>query len=300
MPGHDIAFDKIFIQPLKALWLQPNNIRLDVLRLDVIHPVVSGNKWFKLKYYLADAKEKHAITIGSFGGAYSNHIVALAYSCKKAGIKSLGVIRGEEPATLSATLTEAKTYGMELHFVSRTAYSNAEKIKEGFKEVYWIPEGGYGLSGAEGAAYILDFVPDFASYSHIVCATGTGTMLAGILRSALSHQTILGISVMKGNTALAEKVAALLDGESRNKNYKILHGYHLGGYAKYPVELIAFMNDIWAQHQLPTDIIYTSKALYAAQQMIMNHTIPPGSNVLFIHSGGLQGNRSLPPGTLHF
>lgn len=300
MMKDSMHFDKIITQPIDGTWLHNNNVQLSVLRLDEMHTVVSGNKWFKLKYYLAEALAANSGAIGSFGGAYSNHIVAVAYACKTAGIKSVGIIRGEQPPALSDTLQDAKDYGMELHFVNRTAYRDPQSIQQHFKNIYWINEGGYGINGAKGAADILSYAKDQNNYSHIFCAVGTGTMMAGIVQSAAIYQHIIGISIMKGNFALAEKVNNLLDEASRNKTFHIVHDYHFGGYAKHPPELLHFINEIWLQYHLPTDIVYTAKTFYAVRQMVLNNTIPAGSNVLMIHSGGLQGNRSLSDNTLLF
>lgn len=291
---------KIFTHKIEAQWLFEHNVMLDILRLDTIHNVVSGNKWFKLKYYLENAIALKAIAAGTFGGAYSNHIVAFSYACKMAGLKSIGIIRGEEPLVLSDSLLDAKNVGMEIHFVNREAYRDPGIIKQHFKNVYWINEGGYGVEGAKGAADILLSVADLEKYTHIVCAVGTGTMMAGLIKAAKNNQQVIGISSMKNNYALTEKVNALLTGDKKNKSFKIMHDYHFGGYAKHPAELLSFMNDVWQQHQLPTDIVYTSKTFYAIKQLISNNTIPSGSNVLMIHSGGLQGNRSLPGNTLLF
>lgn len=299
MAQDSLHLEKVFTQTIEADWLR-DNTKLDVLRLDEIHPVISGNKWFKLKYYLKEAIAVKASCIGTFGGAYSNHIVAVAFACKETGIKSIGIIRGEEPVVLSDTLQDAKNYGMELHFVNRASYRDTEIIKQHFENVCWINEGGYGIAGAKGAAEILSFAKNDAEYTHIICAVGTGTMTAGIIMSATEKQEIIGISVMKGNYELYEKVNDLLDESDMNKSFKIVHDYHFGGYAKHPPELIEFMNETWQHHQLATDIVYTAKTFYAAKQMIIDNTIPKGSNVLLIHSGGLQGNRSLPDNMLLF
>lgn len=295
-----IHFNKIITQSIDSEWLDNNNVALAVLRLDEMHTVVSGNKWFKLKYYLADALASKNTAAGTFGGAYSNHIVAAAYACKIVGIKSIGIIRGEQPPVLSGTLLEAKASGMELHFISRAAYRDTQIIQQHFEDVYWINEGGYGINGAKGAADILSFAKDTDAYTHIVCAAGTGTMMAGIIQSAATHQHIIGISSMKGNFELEEKVGVLLDKGSKNKKFHIVHDCHFGGYAKHPPELLHFMNEVWQQHHLPTDIVYTAKTFFAVKQMVVNNTIPAGSNVLMIHSGGLQGNRSLPDNALLF
>src|SRR3954447_16245508 len=146
-----LHFENIFTQTIHADWLQKNHALLDVLRLDKLHEIVSGNKWFKLKYYLLDAKRKDCDTIATFGGAFSNHIVATAFACNAEGLKSMGIIRGEEPPILSQTLQTAKQYGMQLEFVTRALYNDTKLIKEAFENVYWIEEGGYGTFGAKGA-----------------------------------------------------------------------------------------------------------------------------------------------------
>ncbi|HXL58638.1 MAG TPA: pyridoxal-phosphate dependent enzyme, partial [Chitinophagaceae bacterium] len=213
--------EKIFIQKINADWLRQNNVKLDVLRLDMIHPVISGNKWFKLKYYLQEAKHKHYNTVATFGGAFSNHIIATACACNKAGLKSIGIIRGEGSATLSSTLLLARQYGMEIQFVSRSVYRDKEMIKTNFKNVYWIPEGGYGNLGIQGAREILSFCNELQKYTHIICAAGTGTMMAGIIQCAHINQKVIGVSVMKGNYSLAEQVKALIGIEHQHKLYNI-------------------------------------------------------------------------------
>lgn len=295
-----IDLKKIYTQTIDAEWLDKKNTKFDVLRLDKMHEIISGNKWFKLKYYLQDAAVKGFDVLATFGGAYSNHIIAMACVCKLQGLKSIGIIRGERPKILSHTLLLAEQYGMELHFVSRSQYKNAETLKQGFKNVYWVNEGGYGINGMRGAKEILQFRIGQKQYSHIICAVGTGTMMAGIIEAVTHNQFVIGISVMKGNDALLNNITALVGEEQHKKKYIVVNGYHFGGYAKHPPELIQFMNDTYIQHQLPTDIVYTSKTFYAVQQMIANNMIAAGSSVLMIHSGGLQGNLSLPLNSLCF
>lgn len=293
-----LYFDKIFVQKISEPLLKQKNVALSVLRLDEVHPVISGNKWFKLKYYLQEAKQKGFNTIGTFGGAWSNHIVATAYACKLNGLKCIGIIRGEKPLHYSATLLNAAKYKMQLHFVSRSEYKNPSEIQKQFQNIYWINEGGYGIKGAEGASEILATIPGNL-YSHIVCAVGSGTMMAGLVKAATS-QTVIGISVLKGNTALNEKVCSLLTEKEQIKTFSINSDFHFGGYAKYNQQLLAFMRTVWYEHKLPTDIVYTSKTFFAVRELIANDTIKSGSNVLMIHSGGLQGNLSLPANTLPF
>ena len=289
------------IQTIETDWLHEQNIILHVLRLDEIHAVVSGNKWFKLHYYLQEAKEKGFTTIATFGGAYSNHIVATAFACNEIGMQSIGIIRGEKPQTLSHTLFAAQTYGMQLRFVSRENYKDKEAIKALFANAYWINEGGYGSLGATGAANIAKHVAGYENYTHIVCATGTGTTLAGLIQSALPHQTIIGVSALKNNMSIQDEVNNLLSVADRKKRYVIFPDYHFGGYAKYTPLLLKFMNELWAKHSVPLDFVYTAKALYGLVDLIRNKKITPsGSRILFIHTGGLQGNLSLPEKVLAF
>lgn len=266
-----------------------------------MHPVVSGNKWFKLRYYLEEAKLSGKDTVATFGGAYSNHIVATAFACKDSGLKSIGIIRGEKPPQLSASLEEALQYGMKLIYVDREAYRNKERLIHQYAEdnLYWINEGGYGIKGMMGAADILRLL-NAASYTHIICACGTGTTLAGLIEAALPHQTCIGISVLKGHMNLEKDVMDLLPPQHQDKKFEIFHDYHFGGYAKHPATLIDWMNELWRAGQLPTDIVYTSKLLYAVKDLARKDHFTNNDKLLIIHSGGLQGNRSLPKGTLEF
>ncbi len=288
-------------QTLQADWLKQKQVSLHVLRLDEYHAVVSGNKWFKLQYYLQDAAEKGYHTIATFGGAYSNHIVATAFACNEMKLNSIGIIRGEKPQHLSHTLSDAQTYGMQLQFISREEYNNKETVKARYADVYWIAEGGYGDLGAKGAAGIIKLVADYDTYTHIVCATGTGTTMAGLIRAARPHQTVIGVSALKNNNSIAEEVRLLLSEKDKQKSFVIVPDYHFGGYAKHNAALLQFMNDVWQQHRLPTDFVYTAKAFFGLQAMIVNRKqIVAGGRVLFIHTGGLQGNLSLGKEVLSF
>jgi 1-aminocyclopropane-1-carboxylate deaminase/D-cysteine desulfhydrase-like pyridoxal-dependent ACC family enzyme len=292
--------NSIRVQSLHAPWLQEHNIQLDVLRLDEVHPVVSGNKWFKLYYYLTEALAGGYKAIATFGGAYSNHIVAAAYACKAAGVQSIGIMRGEAPANYSHTLVQAKELGMQLHFVSREAYRQKEGLKALYLAAYWIDEGGYGKQGAAGAARIPELTPQWEQYTHIITAVGTGTTLAGLAAAALPHQTLIGISALKGHAALEGEVRKLLLPSLAGKSFSINHDYHFGGYAKYNAALLQYMNRMWEAHRLPLDFVYTAKAMYGTEALIRQGTILPSSRVLMVHTGGLQGNLSLPAGTLTF
>ncbi len=288
----------ITVQSLQATWL--NGIGVDVLRLDLIHPIVSGNKRFKLKYHLQKALRTNKKTIATFGGAFSNHIVATAFAAKEVGLHSVGIIRGEKTNALSHTLQQAVELGMQLNFVSRTEYKNKNELQQNFdNNYYWIAEGGYSVDGMLGATEILKTI-DTSSYTHILCACGTGTMLAGLVYAALPQQKVIGISALKGYDSMEVDIKKLLPATLQEKQFSVLHDYHFGGYAKYPTVLIEWMNELWNTEQLPTDIIYTSKLLFAVKHLCSKCYFLPNSKILVIHSGGLQGNLSLPKGTLPF
>ncbi len=272
-------------------------ISLSVLRLDKIHPFISGNKWFKLRYYLDEAASLGKKKILTFGGAWSNHIAATAAICNLHAIPCIGIIRGEEPAIPSSTLLFAKQTGMQLVFISRHDYKQKKiPLPISSEDNYIINEGGYGEPGARGASTILEFCSK--EYSHYCCATGTGTMLAGLINAAVPGQQVTGISVMKSNRELEEKVADLV--QNKTIDWQLLHDYHFGGYAKHQPALIRFMNEFYEHAGVPSDFVYTAKLFYAVTDLIKKDFFIPGSRILLVHSGGLQGNASLDKGTLIF
>ncbi|SKA07084.1 1-aminocyclopropane-1-carboxylate deaminase/D-cysteine desulfhydrase [Sediminibacterium ginsengisoli] len=289
----------ICLHPLKHF--PATGITADVLRLDELHPVVSGNKWFKLQYYLEEALNSGADTIATFGGAYSNHIVATAFAAREQGLKTVGFIRGEEPPQLSHTLRDAKAFGMELVFLSREKYREPANVMTlyGKPGWLWVPEGGSGKTGADGAAGILDTV-NKDLYSHIICAAGTGTTVAGLVKAASERQLVTGISVLKGYDEMPEAVKSMLNENEKQKPFKIIHEYHFGGYARCPETLLAFMRELWETETIPTDIVYTAKMFFGVCDLARKGEFPEGSRLLLIHTGGLQGNGSLPAGTLPF
>lgn len=292
-----LSFQSITTDPVSDPMFREKNIEVSVLRTDKIHPVISGNKWFKLQFYLQEAKELKKTTLVTFGGAWSNHIVATAAACKMNTFNSIGIIRGEEPQILSNTLSAAKDYGMRFCFLTRTDYKN-KPVPSELKnpDNYFIPEGGYGEKGAEGAATILNYCQK-DKFTHICCAVGTGTMLAGLARASLKQQEVIGISIMKNNFALEHQVSALLPFQ---KKFQLIHEYHFGGYAKYNEVLINFMNCFYQRNQIPSDFVYSGKLFFAVNNLIEKNFFQPGSKILVIHCGGLQGNSSLPKGTLMF
>ncbi len=302
-------------------YLSTHSIAIDVLRLDQIHPVVSGNKWYKLRYYIQAALESNTNTIASFGGPYSNHLVALAYAAKEHGLKSKGYVRSNAGEAVTPTLQEAITYGMELIFLGRTSFLEkkttllSHHIIEASK-TYYVDEGGYGELGAKGACTIISdwdplnnrnilsaYTNDLSknpihAYDYIICAVGTGTMIAGILNAALKHQCIIGIPVLKNEGTIKDEILNLL--KDKQIRFELLHTFHQGGYAKTTPAQIEFINRFWVNTKIPTDIVYTGKVFYAVEQLMQQNYFKPNTKVLIIHSGGLQGNRSLAEDVLLF
>jgi 1-aminocyclopropane-1-carboxylate deaminase len=289
------------IEELQIALLEQKNIEADVLRLDLIDPVISGNKWFKLKEYVQQAINQNKKAILTFGGAYSNHILATAAFCKQNGLRSVGIVRGEEAKNLSPTLQSAKDWGMELFFVQREKYKQKilpQQVIDQYSQAYFINEGGYGILGMKGAEGILQLL-NSKKYTHIMTAVGTGTTLAGLINGSEKTQEIIGVSSLKNNLDLQNQINDLLPTENKNR-FRLLHDYHFGGYAKYDKELVDFMNDWFDTTGIPSDFVYTGKLFYSFSRMAEKDFFPAGAKILLVHSGGLQGNISLKKGTLIF
>lgn len=268
-----------------------NNITVHIKREDLIHPIVSGNKFRKLKYNLLDAKDQNKGTLLTFGGAFSNHIAAVAYTGHQNSLKTIGVIRGQEldnQEKLNPTLLFAQSCGMQLEFVSREAYrqKNEESflsmLKNKFGDFYLIPEGGTNSLAIKGCEEILT-VHD-AVFDHICCSIGTGGTISGIINSANLNQKVLGFPALKGNF-LKDEIRIFV----QNENWELITDYHFGGYGKVNEDLIAFINQFYKSTQIPLDPIYTGKMVYGVLDLIAKNYFPANSKILLIHTGGLQG-----------
>lgn len=287
----DIDFSRIETEQLTLPLFTEKKIQADVLRLDKMHPEISGNKWFKLRYYLEEARQQEKTNIVTFGGAWSNHLLATAAACQLYGFSCTGIVRGERPSTPSPVISRIEDLGMELVFIPRNEYRAGQVPgKQAGPRNYIIAEGGYGEAGAKGAATISDYIQDH-HYSFICCAAGTGTMAAGLGRTG----NVIAISVLRNNLELEEKIRKL--GVDK---LSVIHDYHFGGYAKYTDELTRFMNNIYQQTSIPTDFVYTAKLFYAVNDLATKNHFDLGTRLLLIHSGGLIGNLSQNKGTLIF
>ena len=277
-------------------------ISVDVLRLDLIHPAISGNKWFKLKYHIDAALRENKKGILTFGGAYSNHLVATAVACNKNNLSSTGIIRGEESFPENDSIRQMKANGMQIIFVNREEYKNKEALAKDYiasnQGYYYVPEGGQSAEGIKGASEILSLAKN--DYTHIISAVGTGTTLAGLINASTDHQQIIGICSLKVADTHPNEIELFIQFNTSKNNYSIMYDYHFGGYAKKTDQLIAFMNELYKNEQIPTDFVYTGKMFFAVDDLIKQNIFPPGSKLLLVHTGGLQGNRSLPAGTLVF
>lgn len=287
-------------------FLSNPQVAVNVLRLDQIHPIVSGNKWYKLRFYIQEVIKKQVSKVASFGGPYSNHLVALAYTAKENGLKSIGYVRANEGEPITPTLQEAIVYGMDLIFCGRGGFQEKKdellnQANNDTSDTYFIDEGGYGVLGAKGAATIIsdsEFLNNIQDYDYIVCAVGTGTMIAGIINASQPNQKIIGIPVLKNEGSIKDEIISLL--ANSNSKFDLLHQFHQGGYAKTTPEQINFMNRFWENAKIPSDIVYTGKVFYAVEKLLQQNYFKEDSKVLVIHSGGLQGNRSLAKGVLNF
>lgn len=284
-----------FIQPLDPRWYGDAAAAVDMIRLDLLHPVISGNKWFKLKHNLRYAIEHKYDDILTFGGGYSNHLIATAAAAKKYGVRSIGIVRGNYNTTeLTPTLKACKELDMELFFISREEYAKKEDeawlkvLYKKYSEPYIIPEGGANDKGRVGAGEIAELIPEH--YSHICVSVGTGTTFIGLRNNLLVTKTVLGFAPMKKGSYIAEEIAPLIRNDN---NWHIFDRWHFGGFGKWDNTLLAFMNQFYELNAIPLDIIYTAKMMYGVEALLKEGYFSKDSNILCVHTGGLQGNVSV-------
>lgn len=267
------------------------NNQLVIKREDQIHPIISGNKYRKLKYNLAEAKTRGFKTLLTFGGAFSNHIAAVAELGKTNGFRTIGVIRGEElvdKIVENPTLKIARQAGMIFKFVTRKAYRNKsnEQVIDGliaeFGDFYRIPEGGTNALAIKGCEEIL--TEEDKDFDFICCSVGTGGTLSGLINCSKPSQQILGFSALKGDF-LKGDIGKFVE----KKNWQLITDYHFGGYAKINEGLISFINEFKSNYQIPLDPIYTGKMMFGIFDLMEKGFFPKGSKILAIHTGGLQG-----------
>jgi 1-aminocyclopropane-1-carboxylate deaminase len=284
------------MQPITEIISIPEKeVSLHIRREDLIHPLVSGNKYRKLKYNLAQATAENQTRLLTFGGAFSNHIAATAAAGKEYGFETVGVIRGEELSTAideNPTLHFAQQCGMTLEFVSRETYRNKadfsflDNLRQKFGHFYLLPEGGTNALAVKGCEEILG--PEDFDFDYICCAAGTGGTAAGIINSSADSQQVLVFPALKGD---------FLQDEMRKfatkENWKLVSDYHFGGYAKINTGLIAFINDFYKKNAIPLDPVYTAKLFFGVMDLVQKDYFAKGSKILLIHTGGIQGIKGM-------
>ncbi len=271
--------------------IENTTVSLYIKREDLIHPLISGNKFRKLKYNLAQAKKENKETLLTFGGAFSNHILAVAAAGNEYGFKTIGIIRGEELVDKvldNPTLKEAQELGMQFEFVSREIYREKSNSKflaslvEKFGDLYIIPEGGTNDLAIKGCEEILSSTDEIFDY--ICCSVGTGGTISGIINCSKGSQQVLGFPALKGDF-LREDICKF----ATKSNWELIPHYHFEGYGKVSEKLIAFINDFYQTYKIPLDPIYTGKMVFGVLDLIHKNYFPENSKILMVHTGGLQG-----------
>lgn len=271
------------IQEVKSTLLSDKKVRVLVQREDLIHTHVSGNKWRKLKYNLLEAKKKGYSKVLTFGGAFSNHIVATAAATAEMKLQSIGLIRGEERLPLNPTLVQAEAFGMQFQYVDRGRYREKANIdwSHNYPNYYIIPEGGTNALAVKGCEEIIQN----HDFDVVCCACGTGGTIAGIINSLELHQKAVGFPVLKEADFLRNDIQQYV----KNSNWELCLDYHFGGYAKVDKNLIDFVNDFKKAHDIPLDPVYTGKLFFGVFDLIAKDYFREGTTILLIHTGGLQG-----------
>ncbi|RLA26125.1 MAG: 1-aminocyclopropane-1-carboxylate deaminase/D-cysteine desulfhydrase [Gammaproteobacteria bacterium] len=284
------------LDKIEEPFIREHGIELWLKRDDLLHPVISGNKWRKLKYILDHALSFNARKIISMGGAYSNHLHALAYIGHALGIKTHGIIRGERPEVLNPTLSDLLAWGMTIDFVTRSeyrqlrAYKNHDSLPGLQAGEYWLVEGGATVQALQGVAELVD---ELAMDYDVVCAPcGTATTLAGIINAVSEAKQVIGFAALKGASFLAADVQQMLNNKhGHNNRWYIELGYHFGGFAKVSPALLGFINDFEQVHRIKLEPVYTGKMLYGIYALIKQGYFKSGQKIIAVHTGGLQGNR---------
>jgi 1-aminocyclopropane-1-carboxylate deaminase/D-cysteine desulfhydrase-like pyridoxal-dependent ACC family enzyme len=273
---------------------------LHIKREDLTDPYIGGNKWRKLRYNLLQARQQHAHTLLTFGGAWSNHIHATAAAGKRFGFKTIGIIRGEAHRKLNPTLQFAHDCGMQLDYVDRQTYRNKDskpfidELHQRYGDFYLLPEGGSNQLALKGCAGIVADIN--LPFDMITTACGTGATLAGLITALKPDQYATGFAVLKGASFLDNDVAAMLvaSGHRPAHNWHIEKNYHFGGYAKTSPQLYAFIRQFKTDFDIALDAVYTGKMFYGLFDLISNGTFDKGTRIIAVHTGGVQGNAGYP------
>ena len=267
-------------------------VQLFLKRDDLIHNIISGNKWRKLKYNFKAAKLGGYRTILSFGGEYSNHLHALSYAANQAGLKSIGVVRGAKKK-LNSTLSFCQSQKMDFHYMDRSIYRSHKyskqvllELKKLFGKFYLIPEGGNNLLGIKGCQEIVTEL-DF-DFDYICCPVGTGCTASGIISSIKSSQNFIGFCAFHKSFEQNSSIKNYCNSKLSN-NWQVISDNHFGGFAKINSNLIKFVRQFYLDYNIELDLIYMGKLFYSLFNLIERGYFPPKSKIVVLHTGGLQG-----------
>lgn len=287
-----MAIDTLTRNRIQETLFSERNIQLDLLRLDLIHPQVSGNKWYKLKYNIQSAKENGYDTLLSFGGAYSNHLHALAWAGMEAGMKTIGIVRGDE--VNNETLVDCKRWGMSLQFITREDYRHRNEetflshYTQKYPYAYIIPEGGNNELGIKGCKEILQDLPA-NDYDTIAVSTGSGATSKGLALAMKPNQKLWCFSSFRNNTELEQWM------KEHHSSFDIFPVYQYGAFGKVGEEVRLFKEGFLRRHDIELDFMYTAKMMCALYHLIQEGRCENRQKILVLHTGGVQGNRGVIP-----
>ncbi|MBA6348469.1 MULTISPECIES: 1-aminocyclopropane-1-carboxylate deaminase/D-cysteine desulfhydrase [unclassified Colwellia] len=274
---------------------EKHQLSVSIKRDDIIHPIISGNKWRKLKFNLRHARAHNYIGVISFGGSFSNHIHALAFACHKQGLKSIGIIRGEKEYASNFTLSMAQQWGMELHFVDRKSYRLREnkeylaQLQLTYPGYLIVPEGGSNTLALAGVGEVITELNQQCEFDTLVTPVGSGGTLAGLIKADNNQHNLLGIGVLKQDGYLTEQVNSLLGDNLHFSNWQIMPEFHRGGYAKFSKEDVEKILSFSQQTGFIFEPVYSGKMILALLDLIDQQYFPKGHRLVLLHTGGLQG-----------
>lgn len=298
-PDIELSNSLIPVQKLDEPLATDAGVEISVARLDLLDPLIAGNKWFKLRDNLLWARAQGYQRLLSFGGPWSNHIHALAWAGREFGFATVGMIRGYETLPLTPCLRDAQEWGMELHFLDHRTYrckdhpQQLDALHERFDPIAIIPEGGLNTRGVQGCRDILSYLQTQSSdFNTAVLAVGTGATMAGLLSAPRAVPRVLGVSVLKGDADMQQRIERnLASAISATPAWELETDCHFGGYARVNDELKAFIEDFDCRHGIALEPVYTGKMMYALYQRLQRGWFDRGEKVLALHSGGMQGLR---------
>ncbi|MCF6434844.1 pyridoxal-phosphate dependent enzyme [Pseudoalteromonas sp. MMG022] len=272
--------------------LVEKQLTLQVKRDDLLHPHISGNKWRKLKYNLIAMQQQKKSALVTFSGPFSNHLYAVSMACKLFGIEGHVIVRGPQLDENNPTIRMARACGVKIHTVDRATYRLRNQpdyltdLQNAYPHCYIIPEGGSNLAAVQGVKELALSLPQS---DYVLCATGSGGTLAGLIAGCEKHTNVIGIAVLKQAQYLEQDIIKLVPQAQQHTNWQLLCDYHNGGYGKFSADLWQFCKAMKTAHQLPLEPIYTGKLFFALWQLIAQDFFPRGSRITAIHTGGLQG-----------